>query len=333
MIISNGSMNRLAGLLFFCAAVGLVTGCDDSASTQPAPSATPPAEDQLLFSSGRTGHSQLYTIAANGASGTLVRLLESDGDALDAVWSPDGTRIAFTMKRGDAHTIYWIEASGETVTPREVTSLEDNQAYPSWSPDGQRILFTSDRYENIDVSRLAVDGAPDSRVDLTDVKYPGDETDEDFDEANWDACWSPDGLRMAFTSNRDDDWNIYTASTEARVNPRDHVKITDHPAGDWDPAYSPDGEWLAFVSDRDGNPNIFVVSVSGDPVTLRRLTTSPHVDADPAWSPDGEWIAYTAYPDGRSAIYVIAANGDPSTNQRVVADPAGCWAPQWRPRP
>lgn len=185
MIISNGSMNRLAGLLFFSAAVGLVTGCDDSASTQPAPSATPPAEDQLLFSSERTGHSQLYTIAANGASGTLVRLLESDGDALDAVWSPDGTRIAFTMKRGDAHTIYWIEASGETVTPRAVTSLEDNQAYPSWSPDGQRILFTSDRYENIDVSRLAVDGAPDSRVDLTDVKYPGDETRSPSKSFRW----------------------------------------------------------------------------------------------------------------------------------------------------
>lgn len=333
MTIPTRPSGRLAYLTVLCALASLAPGCDESSSTQPAPSASPSPEERLLFSSGRTGHAQLYTIAANGASDTLVRLLVSDGDDLEPVWSPDGARVAFTAVRGQARSIYWIEATGEQVTPHPVTPPSSEQSGPAWAPDGQRILYTSYLYENADLSRVAIDGDPNSLIDLTDVKYPEEENDQDHDGGNWDGCWSPDGLRMAFTSNRDDNWNIYTASAEARTNPRDHVQITDHPAGDWDPAYSPDGEWLAFVSDRDGNPNIFIVSAHGEPGTLRRLTTSPHVDADPAWSPDGEWIAYTSYPDDRGAIYVIAASGDPSTRQRIVTDPMGCWGPQWRPRP
>jgi Tol biopolymer transport system component len=321
---------RAAWLLGVIVALG--AGCGDSSTTQPAPSASPPATDTLLFYSGRTGRSQLYTIAANG--GSLSRVLVGESDDTDPVWSPDGSRIAFVSSRGDQpRSIYTIDAEGPESSLQRVTDPGSSQIYPAWSPDGLRILFTSYEYENADLGRINVDGNPDSQVELTDVKYVEEEGDEDLDGANWGGCWSPDGLRMAFTSNRDANWNIYTASTERRTDPRTHVQITDHPAGDWDPAYSPDGEWIAFVSDRDGNSDIFIIASDGDPATLRRITTSPHRDADPAWSPDGEWIAYTSYPGGRGAIHVVAANGDPSTRQLIVTDSSGSWGPQWRPRP
>ena len=93
--------------------------------------------------------------------------------------------------------------------------------------------------------------------------------------------WSPDGERIAFTSDRKGDFenfDIYVMDTDGG-NPRN---LTNSRQNDWHPSWSPNGEHIAFASERDGNREIYVMdSDGGNP---RNLTNNPHDDTAPAWS-------------------------------------------------
>ena len=71
----------------------------------------------------------------------------------------------------------------------------------------------------------------------------------DTGSQNGDPSWSPDGRRLAFTSTRDGNEEIYVHDTDNGALTR----VTFDPARDRDPAWSPDGTRLVFESLRDGN--------------------------------------------------------------------------------
>jgi TolB protein len=88
--------------------------------------------------------------------------------------------------------------------------------------------------------------------------------------------------RIAFTSLRDGNWEIYVMNADGTGLTR----LTNHHADDRRPAWSPDGTRIAFVSNRDlarGNFNweIYVMNADGTGVT--RLTNHPDDDRWPDW--------------------------------------------------
>ena len=85
-------------------------------------------------------------------------------------------------------------------------------------------------------------------------------------------AWSPDGTKIAFTSDRDGIPKIYVMNADGT----NQTRITDNPASDEAPAWSPDGSKIAFTSDRDGNPEIYVMNADGTDQT--RLTGFAHID-------------------------------------------------------
>ena len=141
-------------------------------------------------------------------------------------------------------------------------------------------------------------------------------TDDASDEG---PAWSPDGQKIAFTTDRDGNREIYVADADGA----NAARLTTDAAADYEPAWSPDGKRIAFVSERAGNPEIFVMNADGsNPV---RLTIDPARDVDPAWSPDGR-IAFASDRDRRSDIYVMNANGSDQTRLTTGgAHPA--WSP------
>ena len=82
--------------------------------------------------------------------------------------------------------------------------------------------------------------------------------------------WSPDSLRIAFTANRDGQFDIFVSEIAGRVTRR----FTTSPARDVNPSWSPDGRHITFASTRArGHPphELYMMSANGtDPV---RLTT------------------------------------------------------------
>src|SRR5688500_14548945 len=90
--------------------------------------------------------------------------------------------------------------------------------------------------------------------------------------------------RLAFTSNRDGNDEIYTAEPDGG-DPR---RLTNNVAADADPVWSPDGSKIAFARGFD----IWVMNADG--TEAGAITGPDGVDAEPAWSPDGTQLAFVS---------------------------------------
>jgi TolB protein len=192
----------------------------------------------------------------------------------------DGERTAVTFAQRNAQEIYISDYDG--ANQRRVTINRNLNITPSWSPDAQAIAYTS-----------YVSGFPDINVSWIHkglLTRPARGTDR---QHNFLPVFSPDGTRIAFSSNRDGNNEIYVMNADGS-NVR---RITRHPGIDITPTWSPSGTHVAFVSERSGSPNIWRVDAQGlePPV---KLTNESHVDR-PTWSPPPlNEIAYTSRTGG-----------------------------------
>ena len=69
--------------------------------------------------------------------------------------------------------------------------------------------------------------------------------------------FSPDGKQIAFTSNRDGNFEVYLMNADGSSLRR----VTNHPERDDYPMWHPDGKRLVMVSEREGRHDLYLVSV------------------------------------------------------------------------
>src|SRR4029078_1667545 len=89
-----------------------------------------------------------------------------------------------------------------------------------------------------------------------------------------DPAWSPDGSKLAFTSDRSGSADVWVMDADGTST----VNLTNNADFDAHPAESPDGSKLAFTSDRSGGLHIWTMGADGSAPT--RLTT--HATNTPA---------------------------------------------------
>lgn len=140
-------------------------------------------------------------------------------------------------------------------------------------------------------------------------------------------AWSPDGRRIAFTSTRDGNEEIYVMQADGSRQTR----LTANSSPDSSPGWSPDGRELTFVGSPDIDYEVYAMSADGS--RQRNLTKSPAQEEEPAWSPGGRRIAFISDrfdPDGAADIFTMRTDGSEQRRLTKTADSAGS-APDWSP--
>jgi Tol biopolymer transport system component len=208
---------------------------------------------------------------------------EDAGDC-QAVWSPDGRTIAYMSHRNTGENVYEIEITNRDASyHRRLTSRSGG--YPTWSPDGEWITYYSPLS---DLCRFRI--RPDGSEDQLFIDNPA---------PAHALSWSPDGMKVAFSTSIWADGNpkapnwgkqqLYAADADGK---NAHLLLPDF----WwscTPIWSPVGDRIAIAGRYDeiyGSLAIYI----WEPGELRQLVQQTYAEGDRwnMWSPDGRYIAY-----------------------------------------
>ena len=274
----------------------------------------------IAFVSTRDGNAELYVMGSDGSN--LRRLTDHSARDEYPSWSPDGRHIAFVSTRdrdGNGNEELYVMGSDGSNLRRLTTDIGFS---PSWSPDGRHIAFVSGK-KGVYVIEFREAGSGGTPLDQMEEVAGAIRRLTNHSADDWSPSWSPDGRHIAFSSERDDNFEIYVMGSDGS-NPR---RLTNHSAGDGHPSWSPDGRHIAFASWRDGNFEIYVMGSDGS--NPRRLTHDSARDFSPSWSPDGRHIAFSSERDDNFEIYVMGSDG--SNPRRLTHDSARDFSPSWSP--
>lgn len=259
-------------------------------------------------------------------------------------WSPDGQWLAFLSTRPTIDTatrpatdapptdaraqVYILSMNGGEA--RRITNLKNGVASFQWSPDGTRLAC---------VSRTGPSDSRASTRDRSDVRhyktisYKFNDTGwfddrrghiwvaslktgeaqmitsgEDWNDS--DPQWSPDGTRIAFTSNRTgkeyegdrntDVWVI--AATGGQL-----VKISDHAESDNSPRWSPDGKTIAFVGrTREAqHPKIWLAPATGGSASRLAANDLDLIPSQMDWAEQGRALYFEAGVKGETHLFRV----------------------------
>lgn len=165
-------------------------------------------------------------------------------------------------------------------TPRTTPARTDTA---SGDLPGGQIVFAADRGDTgFDLYRLDLDAAlpPTTPVPSQLTRVPGDEIT---------PALSPDGRRIAFASDRDGDFEIYSLEVATGI----WTQITDNAYTDRAPAWSPDGDWLIFSSDVRGDGAHDLRRAHADGSDPETLYSDGLRNTDPRWTSDGFFLLFT----------------------------------------
>ena len=270
----------------------------------------------------------VYPVSAGGpgsppyrpAAGTTERLDPANRPGVMSPMSFGGADGQIAYSRGPYYEwpdqIWTQNLDGGSLTKSSFGTVGQGDNSPAWSPGGTLIAFSRDQTasttdESDDIYLMSADGSGLKRLTSTSA-------------AEYAPNFSPDGARIAFSSNRAGNFEIYTM----KIDGSDVRRLTNNSADDGHPNWSPDGKRIAFRSDRAGNDEIYTMNIDGSGVN--RLTTNSANDYSPNWSPDGTKIAFASDRTGDFDIFVMSATGSGVinlTNAPLSYDSRPSWSP------
>ena len=203
--------------------------------------------------------------------------------------------------------LVWVDHNGEPA----VLDLGPGDFWaPRISPDGQYVAYMKGHLSQLELWVLDIQRETQER--------------RTFHGGNLRPVWSPDGKRIAFSSDKDGSvTNLYMIAADGSEEPtRLDVSDCHQFASSW----SPDGE-LAFVSEEAGNYDIWVLPMEGEVAGEPQVfLDSSFRESHPTFHPEGKWLAYSSDETGRLEVYVRPFPG-PDEAIRISTEGGG--SPAW----
>jgi Tol biopolymer transport system component/predicted Ser/Thr protein kinase len=272
------------------ARVTTLPGVEDYASWSPDGRSLLCATDEL----GRPG---IWSL--DPRTGARQHIGSPDADEIQAVFSPDGRRIAFVSSRdrggelgifmgsravelyvyGQNGDLYVMNADGS-----DATRILENAYDPSWSPVSDALACRSIRDGTWRVWIVPLDGSAPRAI-----------AGESLTQRMLHPAWSPDGRWIAYVGSESaaSGWDLFVVAASGGVP----IRLThDQATVTLEPAWTPDGRWIVFSSNRQGPVNLWRIAFdddvgnAGEPI---RVTTGIGEDVNPAFSPDGARLVYS----------------------------------------
>ena len=184
------------------------------------------------------------------------------------------TKIYFISSRTGSKEIWAMDYDGENQHP--ITHLGSISISPRVSPDNSRIAFASLGREGWAIRMYSLELG---RM----VSFPGGSAGG----ANQSPAWTADGNRIAFSSSRSGDPEIWIVDANGS-NPH---RITYFKGPDVSPTWNPKtNAQLAWVSGRTGLPQIYIMDQDGS--NVHRMTDGGYA-VSPSWSPNGQFLTFS----------------------------------------
>ena len=250
-----------------------------------------------------------------------------------------------TSTDSDLFLINYDGASDSDLNPTPVT----RGSSATWRPDGKWIAFHRSRAGGYGprINGRGELGGPtrDSDIflaNLDDLLAHGEEpinlTESLGATSEDDADWSPDGLKIAFTSRSSACPNTAACRADAEIwvinvdgtNPQ---RLTFNILEERSPDWSPDGTKLVYMCRLvDLTPFEICVMNSDGSGDVEVLTNNPVPDLTPGWSPDGTRISFFRGRDGQEQIHVMNYLADKNGDRYVkvlTKPPSTAFFPNW----
>ncbi len=234
------------------------------------------------LSISRTG-TLWYTTGSSGAAHSEVVWVTRDGrvsevdpgwldDVSDPSVSPDGTRLAVTIRRPDGRHV-WIKQLRPGGTLNKLT-FDGSNGSPSWSRDGSSLAFVSVGSGGIgDIFVVAADGSSSPHLLFRDPSLIAA------------GALSPDGEWVVFDNYQQDILGRRVGGDSLST------PLVAGSTREYAGSVSPDGRWLLYVSSRTGRAEVFVSPFPGTSAALAQVSTNGG-GGRPRWSRNGKEIYY-----------------------------------------